>query len=318
MKLGELGVNYVGNKLGVVSGESYNKKQDAYINYANSLTSGLGSVAKSIVSTDASQNLLTASLYRGINNAGAFFTGQMSPEEMVQYQKDLFNVSTTSAGGAYGINSVSTKLKTKLDTIVNRSLDDLIDSARKVNVTDDIHKANINNKSVKNETSSSSINKGNIADDVIQGVVKSKIIPEIVDKRLDELVSSIRKDIGKDYPVGNAGVAIVEIEGVTSEIKAFSKTNNSISNPNINHDYSYKFEIKDRIFETKNINSDNIIDGPKAFNRAIDSEAKILEDIAHQLGYNKCAVDATVKGKVYLVTERPHFVLKVVFLYAKK
>ena len=78
LKLGELGVNYVGNKLGVVSDESYNKKQDAYINYANSLTSGLGSVAKSIVSTDASENLLTASLYRSINNAGAFFIGQMS------------------------------------------------------------------------------------------------------------------------------------------------------------------------------------------------------------------------------------------------
>lgn len=41
-----------------------------------------------------------------------------------------------------------------------------------------------------------------------------------------------------------------------------------------------------------------------AYNRAIDSEAKILEDIAHQLGYNKFCVDETVKGNVYLITER--------------
>lgn len=36
----------------------------------------------------------------------------------------------------------------------------------------------------------------------------------------------------------------------------------------------------------------------------MDSEAKILEDIAHQLGYNFFGVDETITGNVYLITER--------------
>lgn len=59
-----------------------------------------------------------------------------------------------------------------------------------------------------------------------------------------------------------------------------------------------------RVFSTKPVNSDNLVDGPRAYNRAIDSEAKILEDIAHQLGYNRFCVDENVKGSIYLITER--------------
>ena len=95
-----------------------------------------------------------------------------------------------------------------------------------------------------------------------------------------------------------------DIEGVTSEIKAYSKINNSISSPNINHEYSYNLGSNNRIFETVDVNSQNIVNGPKAFNRCIDTESKILEDIAHQLGYNTFAVDESVVGNVYLITER--------------
>ena len=129
-------------------------------------------------------------------------------------------------------------------------------------------------------------------------------IPDSVDIRLNSLVDEIRTDIGKEYPVGNVGAAITDIEGVTSEIKAYSKINNSISSPNINHEYSYNLGSNNRIFETVDVNSQNIVNGPKAFNRCIDTESKILEDIAHQLGYNTFAVDESVVGNVYLITER--------------
>ena len=71
-------------------------------------------------------------------------------------------------------------------------------------------------------------------------------IPDSVDIRLNSLVDEIRTDIGKEYPVGNVGAAITDIEGVTSEIKAYSKINNSISSPNINHEYSYNLGSNNR------------------------------------------------------------------------
>lgn len=64
------------------------------------------------------------------------------------------------------------------------------------------------------------------------------------------------------------------------------------------------YSEENRIFDTKKVNSDDIINGPNAYNRAVDTEAKMLEDIAHQLGYNGKAVDKTVTGNVYLATER--------------
>ena len=50
---------------------------------------------------------------------------------------------------------------------------------------------------------------------------------------------------------------MVDVEGVTSEIKSYSKYNNLISNPNINHEYFYNLGENNRIFSTKPVNSDN-------------------------------------------------------------
>lgn len=129
-------------------------------------------------------------------------------------------------------------------------------------------------------------------------------IPTDVNSKLNSLIDDIRVNTGKDFPVGNAGAAITDIDGVTEEIISYSKYNNSISSSNLNHDYSYNFGKENRIFDTTAVNSDNVIGGPNAFNRAVDTESKILEDIAHQLGYNKFTVDNTIKGNVYLITER--------------
>lgn len=130
------------------------------------------------------------------------------------------------------------------------------------------------------------------------------LIPNDIDSRLDELISEIRRDVGQKYPIGNAGTVITDIEGVNTEIKAYSKINNSISSNIIDHNYSCNFGKENRIFETMYVNSENIVNGPKAFNRCIDTESKMLEDIAHQLGYNKFTIDESVMGNVYLCTER--------------
>ncbi len=151
----------------------------------------------------------------------------------------------------------------------------------------------IKDEKIKNEEIEKAWNKG-----------ESKRISPKVEKRLDDLVDDIRKDIGIDYPKGNVGAAITDIEGVTNEVKSYSKYNNSISSANINHEYSYNFGEHNRIFDVKAVNKADWVDGMGAYNRAIDSEAKILEDIAHQLGYNKFCVDEAVRGNVYLITER--------------
>lgn len=133
-----------------------------------------------------------------------------------------------------------------------------------------------------------------------------QVIPTDVDKRLNELVDEIRKDIKKDYPRGNAGAVITDIEGVTSEIIAYSGFNNATSPNKPSHpEYSFDFGEGARIFETMEVNTNNIINGEGAFDRGVDTESKILEDIAHQLGYSKFTVDETIKGNVYLITERP-------------
>jgi len=61
-----------------------------------------------------------------------------------------------------------------------------------------------------------------------------------------------RSDTGSSYPIGNAGAAVTDIDGVTLEIKSFSKINNTTSDAaKLNHDYSYKFNDNNRIFDTK-------------------------------------------------------------------
>ena len=129
----------------------------------------------------------------------------------------------------------------------------------------------------------------------------SKLIPRNIENRLSALVKEIRRDVGKEFPTGNVGAAVTDIEGVTSELRSYSKFNNTQSK--IHQGYSYNYG-ENRIFKTRYVNNDNLINGPGAFDRGVDSEAKILEDIAHQLGYNFFGVDETITGNVYLITER--------------
>lgn len=86
-------------------------------------------------------------------------------------------------------------------------------------------------------------------------------IPTDVNSKLNSLIDDIRVNTGKDFPVGNAGAAITDIDGVTEEIISYSKYNNSISSSNLNHDYSYNFGKENRIFDTTAVNSDNVIGG---------------------------------------------------------
>lgn len=126
-------------------------------------------------------------------------------------------------------------------------------------------------------------------------------------------VQDIRSGIRQSYPTGNVGVAKVDIDKVKENIKAYSKYKNEenfakeladedlmkLQNSSNNSQNSY------RIFKTLDVNGKNIVDGKGAYDRCVDSESKILEDIAHQLGYTEFRMDEKVSGIIYLITERP-------------
>ncbi|MDE6053641.1 MAG: hypothetical protein K2G55_07765, partial [Lachnospiraceae bacterium] len=122
----------------------------------------------------------------------------------------------------------------------------------------------------------------------------------IIDQLL-EMLSETRDDIGKKFKRGNVGIAIADIKGPKGDLitnfKSFSQYGNR-------EGYSPVFTGDKKIFETKYVNNKNQENGPYSFDRLVDSEVKIIEDITHQLGYNKIGVDETLEGSVFLLTER--------------
>lgn len=128
--------------------------------------------------------------------------------------------------------------------------------------------------------------------------IKNALIPSKTKQALLDSVQDIRSGIGQSYPAGNVGVAKVDIDKVKENIKAYSKYKNK-------ENFAKQLADEDRIFKTLKVNSDNIVDGANAFNRCVDSESKILEDIAHQLGYTEFKAGEKVSGTIYLITERP-------------
>ncbi|SFJ92485.1 MULTISPECIES: deaminase domain-containing protein [unclassified Bacillus (in: firmicutes)] len=95
----------------------------------------------------------------------------------------------------------------------------------------------------------------------------------------------------KNY--GNVAVADVNISGLKSEFKAHSRIHKE-------NDGGFSSVVGEGQFPAKSVNQKGELDGEGAFLRANDTERKILEDIAQQLGDNK-----TVKGTIDLFTELP-------------
>ena len=191
-----------------------------------------------------------------------------------------------------------------LEWLVSKSklglTDDLVRKLLKVDdlnlLTDDVIKA------IKNSNG--------YADEIVEYVITYgepavKCIGEHGDEavKLYDLASSIRGDIGNEYPIGNVGVSISDIHGVEKEIKAYSKYNNIISVNNISG-YACERLQGERIYKTLFVNSQNQINTVNAYDRSVDTESKILEEIAHKLGYNKFKVDESVTGTIYIFTER--------------
>ncbi|WP_432776319.1 deaminase domain-containing protein [Brevibacillus gelatini] len=105
---------------------------------------------------------------------------------------------------------------------------------------------------------------------------------------------TIRDTLPNKYKkYGNVAVADVKIPGLKTEFKAHSR---------IHKENAEGFSIvpAEGRFPAKSVNQKGEINGEGAFPRDNDTERKILEDIANQLGNNK-----QVKGTIDLFTELP-------------
>ena len=102
----------------------------------------------------------------------------------------------------------------------------------------------------------------------------------IARKELEPIITNARRK-------GNLGIALTQIDGVPAELKAFSQISNITDT---GADLGYVLQKSDRIFQTQLVNG---------FDRAVDTEAKLLEKIASKLGSN-----TTARGAIQLFTER--------------
>ncbi|MBE5396446.1 hypothetical protein HT747_14990 [Brevibacillus borstelensis] len=95
----------------------------------------------------------------------------------------------------------------------------------------------------------------------------------------------------KNY--GNVAVADVNISGLKTEFKAHSRIHKENAD-------GFSTVTGEGQFPAKSVNQKGEVNGEGAFPRDNDTERKILEDIANQLGNNK-----QVKGTIDLFTELP-------------
>ncbi len=140
----------------------------------------------------------------------------------------------------------------------------------------------------------SRVGKGAItADEAVLALKEASDIPpetlNLIDRLLGEIddtrallpTSALRKS-------GNMAIAEINIPGVPSELKAFSRVNYAAD---MGADQGFTLLKSQRVFNTLEI------DG---YDRAVDTEAKILEEIASRLGNNPNAT-----GTIQLLTENP-------------
>lgn len=73
-------------------------------------------VGSGIVQLDPSKNIITAPLYGVVTQTGPLLTGKLTPEELVQYQVDLFAVGTS----AYGAANTASNLGSRADSFIKK------------------------------------------------------------------------------------------------------------------------------------------------------------------------------------------------------
>lgn len=96
---------------------------------------------------------------------------------------------------------------------------------------------------------------------------------------------------------GNLGVAKIEIEGLPQELKAHSRIHSSSDN---GASEGYVLLQEEPKYDTFWINSKGEVDELGSWDRKVDTESKILEEVAATLGSNKSAT-----GTIDLYTELP-------------
>ncbi|WP_342479874.1 deaminase domain-containing protein [Paenibacillus sp. FSL L8-0340] len=104
--------------------------------------------------------------------------------------------------------------------------------------------------------------------------------------------------------LGNYGLARVEIPGLKKEFKAHSQIQDADQKWSEGYSPLPPEKIEERIFEPKDVNPWNEVDREGAYSRKWDTEYKILEDVAKQLGGSKGAVNKDVTGKIDFYTDR--------------
>ena len=134
---------------------------------------------------------------------------------------------------------------------------------------------------------------------VAQAVPKfvSRVIDPKIDSKIYNRVKELRGILTSDYKgSGNFGYADVNVSGLNKkEFFAHSLIDTS----------SFKGELRSRVpnislepinpvFDALEVNKYNVIDGPDAYLREWDTEYKIMNDVALQLG-NKTSVTGTIK-----------------------
>lgn len=161
------------------------------------------------------------------------------------------------------------------------------------------------------EISESILNKFKVSDSkFVEGagkaIFKTRKIDDILDSSIISKVKDMRGAFTGDFKRGNFGFSEVNIKGLDqSDFYSHSRISNydQIQNTefaskvkSISREYSYE----ESYFKPLKVDSDGIIDSDKAWLRNVDTEHKMLEDIARKLQGNRNA-----SGTIKLFTELP-------------
>ena len=114
-RLGELFAAWNLKNLGGMSQEEFDQKFNDYCNYADNLTSGLGSALVNVGNTNLEENTVLSPLYYTATGFNEYMQGNMTHEEKIAYFKKVIESVMIVEGGIKGVQKGSTIVKSKLE-----------------------------------------------------------------------------------------------------------------------------------------------------------------------------------------------------------
>ena len=114
-RLGDLFAAWNLKNLGGISQEAFDKKFNDYCNYADNLTSGLGSALINVGNTNLEENTILSPLYYTATGFNEYMQGNMTHEEKITYFKKVIESVMIVEGGIKGVQKGSTIVKSKLE-----------------------------------------------------------------------------------------------------------------------------------------------------------------------------------------------------------